>query len=81
MILDLIIEPIFTRYFVKYRSFPFQCEHTLGAKENIGKIFVIWTHFYKAYYERLTAPRLLSEEKQRQRDEYLSQFEDPRDFH
>ena len=32
VILDLIIEPVITRYFVKFRSFPFLCEHTLGGK-------------------------------------------------
>jgi len=54
------MEPIFNKYFVKYKSFPFLCEHTIGGKENLGKIFVVWMHFYRAYYEALTAKKLES---------------------
>jgi hypothetical protein len=58
VILDLIIEPIFTRYFVKYRSFPFLCDHTIGGQENVGKIFAVWMHFYNTYYSLLSEKRL-----------------------
>ena len=54
VILDMIMEPIISRYFVQYRSFPFMCEHTLGGRENIGKIFVVWTHFYNIYHKQLS---------------------------
>jgi hypothetical protein len=30
------------------------CEHTLGGRENIGKIFVVWTHFYNNYHKQLS---------------------------
>jgi hypothetical protein len=53
VILDLITEPIITKYFVKYRSFPFLCEHTLGGLENTGKIFAVWMHYYNSYYDLL----------------------------
>lgn len=32
VILDMIIDPIITKYFVKYRSFPFMCDHTIGGE-------------------------------------------------
>ena len=51
-------QPVISKYFVKYKSFPFFCHHTIGGKENIGKIFIIWMHFYKTYYEALTEKRL-----------------------
>lgn len=50
----MIIDPIISRYFTQYRSFPFMCEHTLGGRENIGKIFVVWTHFYNNYHKQLS---------------------------
>lgn len=58
VILDLIMEPIMAKYFIKYRSFPFLCEHTIGGRENIGKIFIVWMHYYKTYYDILSEKRL-----------------------
>lgn len=58
VILDFIMEPIIGKYFIKYRSFPFLCHHTIGGKENIGKIFMVWMHFYKTYYDVIQAKRL-----------------------
>lgn len=34
------------------------CEHTIGGKENIGKIFAVWMHFYNTYYGVLTEKQL-----------------------
>jgi len=51
-------QPVITNYFVKHKSFPFLCHHTIGGRENIGKIFIIWMHYYKTYYDILTEKRL-----------------------
>jgi hypothetical protein len=77
VILDMIIDPIITKYFVKYRSFPFMCDHTIGGNENIGKIFIVWMHFYKIYYEQLGEKRLGQTDEHKKK---LNQFEHPTNF-
>jgi hypothetical protein len=49
VILDLILEPLIQRYFVKYESFPYSCRNTVGGKENLTKVFLLWKHFYGIY--------------------------------
>jgi hypothetical protein len=34
-------------------SFPFTALQTVGGKENIGKIFIVWKHFHNSYSEAL----------------------------
>ncbi len=80
VILDVILEPVITRYFVKYRSFPFMCEETLGGKENIGKIFIIWMHYYKIYFGHLSEKVLEDKQKEEIRDQYMERFDDPTDY-
>ena len=56
------------------------CEHTLGGKENIGKIFAVWMHFYNTYYGVLTEKRLDTNEMAAQKQDYMKQFDNPTDF-
>lgn len=51
--MDLMLEPIVEKYFVANLSFPYTAQRTLGGKENIGKIFIIWRHFMSMYKEAL----------------------------
>lgn len=51
--MDLMLEPIIDKYFVANLSFPYSAQRTLGGKENIGKIFIIWRHFMSMYKEAL----------------------------
>jgi hypothetical protein len=32
VILDIILEPLIQKYFVKYESFPYSCKNTVGGK-------------------------------------------------
>ena len=32
VILDIILEPLIQKYFVKYDSFPYSCKNTVGGK-------------------------------------------------
>ncbi len=56
------------------------CHHTIGGRENIGKIFIVWMHFYSTYFQSLSENRLYDSEGKKQREEYLNQFDDPTDF-
>jgi hypothetical protein len=51
--MDVILEPVIQKYFVQYWSFPYAGLQTLGGKENIGKIFIVWKHFYNMYTKAL----------------------------
>lgn len=41
-IMDVILEPVVTKYYIRYESFPFRASETIGADEHLGKIFLIW---------------------------------------
>lgn len=49
VIMDIILEPVIQKYFVNHLSFPYTALQTLGGKQNIGKIFIVWSHFYNFY--------------------------------
>jgi hypothetical protein len=46
VILDLILSPLIQNYFIKYQSFPYSCRNTVGGKENLSKVFLVWNHYY-----------------------------------
>lgn len=45
VIMDIIMEPVISKYFVKHTSFPYTTFETIGGRENVGKIFIVWSHF------------------------------------
>lgn len=47
--MDLMLEPIIQKYFIKYKSFPYTAFQTIGGRENIGKIFLLWKHYHNTY--------------------------------
>ena len=49
VIMDFILEPILQKYFIQHLSFPYTALQTIGGKENIGKIFIVWNHYYNLY--------------------------------
>lgn len=49
VILDIILKPWIQNYFVKYQSFPYSCRNTVGGKENLTKVFLLWRHYYGLY--------------------------------
>jgi hypothetical protein len=51
VILDLMLEPIISNYFIRYRSFPFNITKTVGGSELINSLFVIWEFYYNKYYQ------------------------------
>lgn len=54
--MDLILEPVIDKYFIRYVSFPYTTLQTVGGKENIGKIFMVWNHFHNLYKDALLKP-------------------------
>ena len=53
MILDILSEPIINDYFIKNEIFPYLCQETIGGKEHLGKVFMIWNYYYSKYAEAL----------------------------
>ena len=53
-ILDIMLEPIIEKYFIKNRSFPYSGYNTMGGKEHLGKIFIVWRHFHNIYTNALS---------------------------
>ncbi len=51
--MDFILEPVIHKYFIKNLSFPYSALETVGGRDNIGKIFMVWNHFYNIYKEKL----------------------------
>jgi len=49
VILDIILKPLIQNYFVKYESFPYSCRNTVGGKENLTKVFLLWRHYFTLY--------------------------------
>lgn len=49
VILDLILEPLVSKYFIGYRSFPFNTTKTVGGTELINSLFVVWDYYYHKY--------------------------------
>ena len=80
VILDIIMDPVINRYFSRYRSFPFMCHHTIGGKENIGKIFIVWNHFFHLYHNQLSEKRIESKQNEALRESFMDRYENPVDF-
>lgn len=51
VILDLILEPIVSKYFIGYKSFPFNVTKTIGGVELINSLFVVWDYYYQKYHQ------------------------------
>ena len=49
VILDLIFDPFVQQNFIKFESFPFSANDTIGAAANKTNIFIIWDHYYRKY--------------------------------
>jgi hypothetical protein len=49
VILDVVLKPYVEKFFVKYESFPYSCRNTVGGKENLTKVFILWRHYYDLY--------------------------------
>ena len=55
VILDIILEPIINKYYIENESFPYTGHGTIGGGEHMGKIFIVWKHFF-TLYNRSLAP-------------------------
>ena len=53
VMLDLIQEPFLMTNFIKYKTFPFSGNDTIGMHAAKPNLFMIWDHFYNRYTKKI----------------------------
>lgn len=51
VILDLVLEPLVERFFIKYKRFPYSIKNKVGGPELASSLFLIWKFYYSKYHQ------------------------------
>jgi len=49
VLLDMIFDPFVRENWIKFKSFPFAAQDTIGVNVNKTNIFMIWDHYFRKY--------------------------------
>lgn len=51
VILDLMLEPLIDKFFIKNYRFPYSVKNKVGGPELVNSLFLIWNFYYKKYHQ------------------------------
>jgi len=57
LLMDLMMEPFVTPWFIENRVFPFKATNTIGSESSYRDVFILWSHFFSLYEKKLEQVR------------------------